>query len=132
MLMLMKPYGACFPDASGFWMLDKDFKIKIHKIPLLENRTPFNGYLNKFLFDNDNNIWCATNKGLYMYNIPTNRMHPVKYELISEEVQGSIWINGMIRLNDSSIIFSTYAGLYHVTNVSGNPVVKAISFLKPG
>jgi signal transduction histidine kinase len=38
----------------------------------------------------------------------------------------------MIWLNDSSIVFSTYAGLYHVTNVSGHPVVKPINFLQPG
>ena len=104
----------------------------MHKTPLLENGTPFNGYLNKFLFDNNNNIWCGTNKGLYKYNIATNIMHPVKYELISDEVQGSRWIKDMIWLNDSSIVFSTYAGLYHVTNVSGNPVVKPITFLQPG
>jgi signal transduction histidine kinase/ligand-binding sensor domain-containing protein len=119
-------------DVPGFWTLDKEFKIRAHKIPLLENGTNFNGYLNKLLFDKDGNIWCGTNIGLYKYNIFTNKMHPVKYELISEEVQGSIWIKGMIWLNDSSIIFSTYVGLYHVTNVSGNPVVKPVTFLKPG
>src|SRR6185295_7316571 len=37
-----------------------------------------------------------------------------------------------IWLNDSSIVFSTYAGLYHVTNISGDPVVKSIDFLRPG
>jgi signal transduction histidine kinase/ligand-binding sensor domain-containing protein len=119
-------------EAPGFWRLDKEFKIRAHKIPLLENGTNFNGYLNKLLFDKHGNIWCGTNKGLYKYNIPTNTMHPVKYELISDEVQGSIWIKGMIWLKDSSIIFSTYAGLYHVTNISGDPVVKPISFLRPG
>jgi signal transduction histidine kinase len=99
---------------------------------VLENKIPFNGYLNKFLFDNKNNIWCGTNKGLYKYDIATNIMHAVKYELNNDEVQGSIWIKGMIWLSDSSIIFSTYAGLYHVTNVSGQAVVKPIHFLQPG
>ena len=121
-----------FSDAPGFWMLDKEFKIRIHKSPLLENGNSFNGYLTKLLFDKDNKIWCGTNKGLYKYNISTNTMSSIKYELLSNEIQGSIWIKGMIWLNDSSLIFSTYAGLYHVTNVSGNPVVKPISFLKPG
>ena len=120
-----------FSEASGFWKLDKEFKIKIHKTPLLEDGSAFNGYLNKFLFDNDNNIWCGTNKGLFKYNILTNVMHPVKYELISDEVQGSIWIKGMIWLKDSSIVFSTYAGIYHVTNVSGKPIVTPIRFLPP-
>jgi ligand-binding sensor domain-containing protein len=119
-------------EASGFWKFDKEFRLKMHKIPLLENRTPFDGYLKKFLFDNDNNIWCGTNKGLYKYSIATNIMHPVHYEFISDEVQGSRWIKGMIWLNDSSMVFSTYAGLYHVTNVSANPVVKPINFLQPG
>jgi signal transduction histidine kinase/ligand-binding sensor domain-containing protein len=127
-----KSLWCIFSNASGFWVLDKEFKIKIHKTPLLENGTPFNGYLNKLLFDNHNNIWCGTNKGLYKYTIATNTMHPVKYELISDEVQGSGWIKGMIWLHDSSIVFSTYAGLYRVTNVSGDPVVKPITFLPPG
>ena len=121
-----------FSDAPGFWMLDKEFKIRIHKSPLLENGNSFNGYLTKLLFDKDNKIWCGTNKGLYKYNISTNTMSSIKYELLSNEIQGSIWIKGMIWLNDNSLIFSTYAGLYHVTNVSGNPVVKPISFLKAG
>ena len=92
----------------------------MHKTPLLENRTPFDGYLKKFLFDNKNNIWCGTNRGLY------------RYKFINDEVQGSRWIKDMIWLNDSSIVFSTYAGLYRVTNVSGDPLVKPITFLPPG
>lgn len=119
-------------NSPGFWILDKEFKIRIHKKPLLENGTQFNGYLYKLLFDKGGNIWCTTNKGLYKYTISTNKMHPVKYELISEEVQGSIWINDIIGLNDNSIIFSTYAGLYHLTHESGKPVVKPVTFLKPG
>jgi len=121
-----------FSDAGAFWQLGKDLKIKKQKMPRLENGTFFDGYLKKFLFDNSNNIWCGTNKGLYRYNIPTNTMHPVKYDLISDEVMGSIWVKGMIWLNDSSIVFSTFAGLYHVTNVSHKPVVKPINFLPAG
>ncbi len=119
-------------EASGFWKFDKEFRLKMHKMPLLENRAPFDGYLKKFLFDNNNNIWCGTNKGLYKYSIATNIMRPVHYEFLSDEVQGSRWIKGMIWLNDSSMVFSTYAGLYHVTNLSGNPVIKPINFLQPG
>ena len=118
-------------DAPGVWKLNKDLKIDSHKTPIVGG-TPFNGYLTKLLFDNKNNIWCATNKGLFKYSIATNTMRPIKYELISDEVQGSIWIKGMIWLNDSSIIFSTYAGLYHVTNLSAEPVVTPINFLRPG
>lgn len=119
-------------ETPGFWKLDKEFRLKWHKIPLLENGTAFDGYLKKFLFDKNNNIWCGTNKGLYKYSIGANVMHAVKYEFINDEVQGSRWIKGMIWLNDSSMVFSTYAGLYHVTNTSGNPVVKPINFLRPG
>ncbi len=121
-----------FSGAYGFWKLDREFNLKIHKTPLLENGTPFTGYLKKFLFDNNGNIWCGTNKGLYKYNISANTMHPVPYEFMSDEVQGSRWIKDMIWLNDSSLVFSTYAGLYHVTNVTGHPVVKPIHFLQPG
>src|SRR6185436_5303218 len=59
-------------------------------------------------------------------------MHAIKYDLINEEVQGSIWIKDMIELNDGSLLFSTYVGLYHVTSLTGIPVVKAIDFLRPG
>jgi signal transduction histidine kinase len=116
----------------GFWILNKEFKIGTHKNPLLENGMTYNGALYKILFDKGNNIWCATNKGLYRYDASTNRMHPVKYELISDEVQGSIWIKDIILLNDGSCLFSTYVGLYHLTNKTGKPVIKPINFLKPG
>jgi ligand-binding sensor domain-containing protein len=121
-----------FSESPGFWILGKDFIIDAHKIPLSENKIPFNGYLNKFLFDNNNKIWCGTNKGLYKYSISTNIINPVTYELINDEVQGSIWIKDMIWLHDSSIIFSTYAGLYHVINAMDKPLIKPINFLKPG
>lgn len=119
-------------DAGGFWILDKEYKIKAHKIPLQEDGTEFTGYLIKSLFDRNGNILMATNKGLYKYTASTNTLHPVKYELISEEVQGSIWIKDMIQLHDGSIIFSTYSGLYQLTNEQGKFVVKPISFLPPG
>jgi signal transduction histidine kinase/ligand-binding sensor domain-containing protein len=117
---------------SGFWILNKDFRIGTHKSPLLENGTTYNGGLYKLVFDNSNNIWCATSRGLYRYDVSANRMSPVKYELISDEVQGSIWIKDIILLHDGSCLFSTYVGLYHLTNKSGKPVIKPINFLKPG
>ncbi len=119
-------------DAPGFWILDKEFKIRMHKNPLLENGANFNGGMYKLLFDKGDVIWCTTNKGLYKYNIRTNKMHPIKYELISEEVQGSMWIRDITRLNDGSILFSTFVGLYLLTDESGKPVIKPITFLNPG
>jgi signal transduction histidine kinase/ligand-binding sensor domain-containing protein len=119
-------------SAPGLWILDREFKIGTHQNPLLENGATYNGSLYKILFDKNNNVWCATAKGLYRYDVSANRIYPVKYELLSDEVQGSIWIKDIISLNDGSIIFSTYVGLYHLTNESGKPVVKPIHFLKPG
>jgi signal transduction histidine kinase/ligand-binding sensor domain-containing protein len=119
-------------ELHGFWILDKDFKIKMHKNPLLENGANFNAYITKVLLGKNENAWCATSKGLYKYSLSSNKMHPVKYDLISEEVQGSIWIKDMIRLNDSSILFSTYVGLYHLTIEGGSIVIKPVLFLKPG
>jgi signal transduction histidine kinase/ligand-binding sensor domain-containing protein len=119
-------------DTRGFWILDKEFKIRMHKKTLLENGANFNAYVTKVLLDKNENAWCATSKGLYKYSLSSNKMHPVKYELINEEVQGSIWIKDMIRLNDSSILFSTYAGLYHLTMETGSIVIKPVLFLEPG
>jgi signal transduction histidine kinase/ligand-binding sensor domain-containing protein len=119
-------------NIRGFWILDKDLKIRMHKNPLLENGANFNAYMTKVLLDKNENAWCATSKGLYKYSLSSNKMHPVKYELIGEEVQGSIWIKDMIRLNDSSILFSTYVGLYHLMIEAGSIVIKPVLFLKPG
>jgi signal transduction histidine kinase/ligand-binding sensor domain-containing protein len=119
-------------DAPGFWILDKEFKIRVHQNPLLENGANFNGSIYKIIFGPGVEIWCATNKGLYQYNVRTNRMHPLKYELINQDLQGSIWITDIAGLGDSSILFSTYAGLYRVTNESGRLVVKPFTFLQPG
>ena len=106
-------------NIQGFWILNKEFKIKMYRSPLLENGENFNNGMTKLLFDDYNNIWCATNIGLYTYTLQTNRMHFVKYDLINEEVQGSIWIRDLIKLNDGSLLFSTFAGLYRLTNESG-------------
>lgn len=121
-----------FADGPGFTLLDKDLKIKTYKKPLLENGTYFDGSINKLLLVDGGEVWCATNKGLYLYDVRSNRMHFVKYQLINEEVQGSIWIWDIIRLHDGSIIFSTFGGLYRITKESGRPVVKPLSFLAAG
>jgi len=119
-------------NVGGFWILNKECKIKMHRNPLLENGEYFNNGMTKLLFDRDNNTWCATNIGLYTYDPKTNRMHKVEYDLISEEVQGSIWLRDLILLNDGSLLFSTFAGLYRLTNESGRYVIKPINFLEPG
>jgi len=119
-------------DIPGFWILDKSFKIKVHKKPVLANGASFNGYLFKLLFDKDGSAWCITNRGLYKFHIASGRMTPVKYDLVSDEVMGSIWIKDIIRLKDSSILFSTFVGLYRLAIEGGKPVISSITFLKPG
>ncbi|MGZ8558092.1 MAG: ligand-binding sensor domain-containing protein, partial [Chitinophagaceae bacterium] len=121
-----------FENIPGFLILNKQLKIIKYRNPVFENGSIFNQAMYKLLFETGNEVWCATNKGLYSYNVNTNKLHPVKYELINEEIQGSAWIWDIIRLNDSSIIFSTFGGIYRVTKESGKPVVKPVTFLNPG
>ena len=121
-----------FQNIIGIGFPDKNFKISQYRQPLTEDGTRYNQAIYKLLFETNDEAWVATNKGLFRYNLKTNKMRSVPYELLSEEVQGSIWIRDMIRLNDGSILFSTYAGLYHMTNPSGKPGIKPVNFLKPG
>ncbi len=119
-----------FQNIIGIALLDKNFKLLQYRPLQAENGTVYNNPIYKLLFETNDEAWLASSKGLYLYNVKTNRMRSVKYPLINEEVQGSIWIKDMIRLNDGSILFSTYAGLYHMTNTSGKPDIKTINFLK--
>jgi len=119
-------------NVQGLWIMDQHFKIKYFKNPRVENGDYFNNGYSKLLFDNHNNVWCATNIGLYNYDLATNKMRFIKYDLISEELQGSIWLRDLIELNDGSLLFSTFSGLYHLENVSGKFIIKPVNFLKPG
>lgn len=121
-----------FQNIIGIGLLDKNFKILQYRHPVNEDGTIYNQPMYKLLFETNEEAWCATNRGLFRYNFKTNKMRSVPYKLISEELQGSIWIKDIIRLNDGSILFSTYAGLYHLTNRSGNTKISPINFLKPG
>ena len=121
-----------FQNTQKLCLLDKNFHIRQCKNILREDGTNFTDALYKLLFNTADEAWCITNKGLYLFNIHTNRLQPIKYELLNDEVQGSIWIWDIIKLKDSSLIFSTFAGLYHVTKPSGKIVIKLISFLKEG
>lgn len=121
-----------FQNLIGIGLLDNNFKVRQYQAPLTENGTVYNQPIYKLLFETDDEAWMATNKGLFVHNLKTNRMRAIPYGLISEEVQGSIWIKDMIRLADRSILFSTYAGLYHLKNTAGRPGIKTINFLKPG
>ncbi|HET6769195.1 MAG TPA: triple tyrosine motif-containing protein, partial [Chitinophagaceae bacterium] len=121
-----------FQNLVGIGLMDKNFKVRKYQTPVTENGTPYDQAIYKLLFETNDEAWMATNKGLFRVNMKTNKMRVVSYPLITEEVQGSIWIKDMIRLRDGSVLFSTYAGLYHMKNTAGNPEIKAINFLKPG
>jgi ligand-binding sensor domain-containing protein len=125
-------FWCTFQNITGIALLDKNFKLLQYRQLQAENGTVYNNPIYKLLFETNDEAWLASGKGLYLYNVKTNRMRSVKYPLINDAVQGSIWILDMIRLNDGSILFSTYGGLYHMTNTSGNPDIKPINFLKPG
>ncbi|MGZ8554149.1 MAG: two-component regulator propeller domain-containing protein [Chitinophagaceae bacterium] len=121
-----------FQNIIGIGFPDKNFKIRQYRPLLTEDGTLYNQSIYKLLFETNDEAWVATNKGLFRYNLKSNMMRSVPYELLSEEVQGSIWIKDIIRLNDGSVLFSTFAGLYHMTNPSGKPLIKPLNFLNPG
>ena len=120
-----------FQNIIGIALLDSNFKILRYGPPVREDGTLYNDPIYKLLFETNDEAWLASGKGLFLCNLKTNKIRSIKYPLVSDEVLGSIWIKDMIRLYDSSILFSTYASLYHITNTSGKPTIKPISFPKP-
>lgn len=121
-----------FHNIVGLGTLNKNLQLQQYRTLINENGTIYDQAIYKLLFQNEDEAWMATNKGLFLFNKKTNKLRPVKYPLLKDEVQGSIWIKDMIRLKDGSILFSTYAGLYRVANPSANAVIKPINFLPPG
>jgi len=116
-------------DVRGFWLLDSSLKIKDYRLPLLENGKPLNASVYQLLFDDKSSAWCATDRGLFHYDISTNRMKQVHYAQISQELFGSYWANVIIRLHDNSFLFSTFGGLYHITGKKGNESIEPFSEL---
>ena len=110
-------------------LLDKNFTFLQYLNPIAEDGSPYIQSLYKLLFETNEEAWCATNRGLFIYNFKTNKMRSVPYKLVSEELQGSIWIRDIIRLKDASIVFSTFNGLYHLVKTSGMIDIKPINFL---
>ena len=119
-------------DVPGLWILDEHFKVIGHKRPMMPNGVQYSGPINALVADTSNQVWCGTNKGLYRYELSTNRMYPVSYEILNREVHGSGWIRDMILLHDNTVLFSTFGGIYRVTNEKSKPVVTTLRFLKPG
>ena len=119
-------------EAPRFWILNKEMKRIEYREPVMARGTQFKGSMYKFVFDKDQNVWCTSNKGLYRYHIPDNKLYHTKYQLLNEEVLGSIWIKDILMLKDSSIIFSTFDGLYRITNQSGEHLIRPIQVLPSG
>ena len=120
-----------FENVIGIGLMAKNFKMLHYRYPVNEDGTIYNQPMYKLLFETKEEAWCASSKGLFLYNFTTNKMRAVPYELISDELQGSIWIKDIIRLKDSSILFSTYSGLYHLKKKTGKIKIKPVKFLKP-
>lgn len=116
-------------NTGGIWVLDKNLRVIDRRFPFLENTKKIIDNANKLLFDTDDNLWCATSKGLFIYDIRANRLSAVNYPLFSEELMGSQRITDIIRLKDGSIIFSTFAGLYRITKEGKQFIIKPFSVL---
>ena len=99
-------------DGVAFWMLNGNSGSHKYIAPLKENGKRFSGSVYKLLLDRDKETWCATNEGLFLYNRSTNRMHRIRYPILTGSLFGSNWIRDIIRLGDGKVIFSTFAGLY--------------------
>jgi signal transduction histidine kinase/ligand-binding sensor domain-containing protein len=116
-------------DVLAFWMLDSNLHVKEFRQPLLDNGRPFRGSLYQIFFDWKNTAWCLTDRGLYRYNTRTNRMSLLEYLRFSGELFGSYWINNMIALHDSSLLFSTMSGLYRTYFKNGETTILPFSEL---
>ena len=119
-------------DLPGFWILDENFNLRQHKTPRSQDGSQYTGPIHKMLFDSAGGIWCGTNKGIYKYDYEKNVLCPIDYELVNTDVFGSAWIREMILLRDHSILFSTFGGVYRITNSNNKPLVTPLKFLKPG
>ena len=121
-----------FDYIPGFLILDKSLQIKKFTIPIFEDGSVFNPSMYKLIFESPEEVWCTSNKGLYSYNPVTGKIRQIKYELLNDEVQGSIWIKDIIRLKDNSILFSTFWGLYRISKENGKNAINPVHFQKPG
>ena len=79
-----------FENVIGIGLMAKNFKMLHYRYPVNEDGTIYNQPMYKLLFETKEEAWCASSKGLFLYNFTTNKMRAVPYELISDELQGSI------------------------------------------
>ncbi len=116
-------------DVRGFWKLDSTLRVKEFRKTILDNGEPYHGSLYQLYFYNSTTAWCLTDRGLFRYNIATNRMKRVDYHRLSDELFGSYWTNMMIRLHDGSFLFSTMSGLYRISGSEGHETIQPFSEL---
>ena len=114
-------------DFGGFWQLDSSVKIKTYREPKLENGKPFIAAVYQILFYDKSNAWCTTDRGLFRYNTLTNIIKQVDFPRLSNTVFGSYWTKVMFRLRDSSILFSTFGGVYRISNHNGKETILPFS-----
>jgi signal transduction histidine kinase/ligand-binding sensor domain-containing protein len=105
-------------EVQGFWELDPSLRVKSHHWPVLENGKPFIAATIQLIFDGESSAWCTTDRGLFRYNTKTNTIRQVSYPQISNTLFGSYWSRVFLRLRDSSILFTTFSGVYRISKQS--------------
>jgi len=110
-------------DVQGFCLLDSTLRLKEYRWPLLKNGNRFIGAVYQLLLNGNSTAWCTTDRGLFLYNTVTNRIKQVDYPQISKSLFGSYWSKIIIRLQDGSVLFSTFGGVYRISNQKGHEVI---------
>jgi signal transduction histidine kinase/ligand-binding sensor domain-containing protein len=114
-------------DVQGFWKLDSSLRLKEFRQPVFENGTPFIAAVYEILFDGESTAWCTTDRGLFRYNTVTNKIKQVDYPRLSSTLFGSYWSKIIVRLHDSSMLFSTFGGIYRISSRNGQETILPLS-----
>lgn len=115
-------------DAGGLWKLNTDNHAFEFREPML-NGKKFTGRFYKLLFDGHRYAWGIGKEGLFRYDIITNRLHKMSYPVFSTELFGSSWVQDIIRLQDQSFLFTTFAGVYRIYSKNGEYDIQPFSAL---
>lgn len=114
-------------NAQGLWLLDSSLQIKEFRWPAQENGQKFVASIYQIFFDNNSSAWCMTDRGLFLYNTLSNTVRQMHYPKITDALFGSYWTKMMIRLHDSSLLFSTFGGLYRIRSIGGKYTIQPFS-----
>lgn len=114
-------------DVPGFCKLDSSLQVEEYRMPTFEDGRRFGLPVHQLFFDGPSTAWCTTYKGLFRYNTVTNRIRQVDFQQISNALFGSYWSNVMIRLHDSSLLFSTFGGIYRISRQNGRETILPFS-----